>query len=178
MLLIYLLAFLLGPTITGRMACGFLLLIEMVPKKNQSWVGASLMVAEGSCAIIWTAYFVWISRNAFYFVYFDIGLSFLSLVGCLYITESPKYLFGMEKFEECRKVMVTIARRNGVKDYTEPSFDDENMILVESTEDVLDRINPSGPLRTSEPDRNFEHLLIPNQEDSQGRKTRYMTNTR
>lgn len=84
----------------------------------------------------------------------------------------------MEKFEECRKVMVTIARRNGVKDYTEPSFDDENMILVESTEDVLDRINPSGPLRTSEPDRNFEHLLIPNQEDPQGRKTRYMTNTR
>ena len=34
MLLIYMLAFLLGPTITGRMACGFLLLIEMVPKKN------------------------------------------------------------------------------------------------------------------------------------------------
>ncbi len=34
MLPIYVVAFLLGPCITGRMACGFLLLIEMVPKRN------------------------------------------------------------------------------------------------------------------------------------------------
>ncbi len=46
---IYIMAFFLGPCITGRMACGFLLLLELVPKKNQAWVGASLMVAEGSC---------------------------------------------------------------------------------------------------------------------------------
>ena len=46
---IYVVAFFLGPCVTGRMACGFLLLLEMVPSRNQSWVGASLMVAEGSC---------------------------------------------------------------------------------------------------------------------------------
>lgn len=30
----YVTAFLLGPTVTGRMACGFLLLLETMPKKN------------------------------------------------------------------------------------------------------------------------------------------------
>lgn len=48
MIPIYVTCFFLGPTVTGRMACGFLLLLEMVPKKNQSWVGAILMVAEGA----------------------------------------------------------------------------------------------------------------------------------
>jgi predicted ABC-type sugar transport system permease subunit len=95
-------AFLLGPCITGRMACGFLLLIEMVPKKYQARVGAALMVAEGSCVIIWTIFFYWISRNAFYFVYFVIGLNCFALVACIYLVESPRYLFGMENFDECR----------------------------------------------------------------------------
>jgi hypothetical protein len=34
MIPIYVVAFFLGPCVTGRMACGFLLLLEMVPKKN------------------------------------------------------------------------------------------------------------------------------------------------
>lgn len=119
---IYVVAFFLGPCVTGRMACGFLLLLEMVPKRNQAWVGASLMVAEGSCQIIWTIYFVWISRNAFYFIYFTVGLNVVAVIGCVYICESPRYLFGMEKFDECRKAMVYIAMRNGKKDYQEPIF--------------------------------------------------------
>lgn len=114
---IYVVAFALGPCVTGRMACGFLLLLEMMPKRNQTWVGAACMIAEGSCAIIWTGYFYFISRNAFYFIYFTIGLNLLAVFGCLYVTESPRYLFGMENFEECRKVMMTIARRNKVLDY-------------------------------------------------------------
>jgi len=48
MIPIYITAFLLGPTVTGRMACGFLLLLESLPKKNQSIIGASMMIAEGS----------------------------------------------------------------------------------------------------------------------------------
>ena len=47
MIPMYVAAFFLGPTVCGRMACGFLLLLEMVPKKNQAVTGASLMIAEG-----------------------------------------------------------------------------------------------------------------------------------
>jgi len=67
------------------------------------------MVAEGSCMIIWTIYFVWISKNAFYFIYFTIVLNVFALIGCIYVLESPRYLFGMEKFHECKKVMMVIA---------------------------------------------------------------------
>jgi hypothetical protein len=57
------------------------------------------MVGEGMCLVIWTIYFVAISRNSFYFIYFTIGLNIVALVGTLYLVESPRYLFGMEKFE-------------------------------------------------------------------------------
>jgi predicted ABC-type sugar transport system permease subunit len=83
------------------------------------------MVSEGSCTIIWTIYFYWISRNAFYFIYFTIFLNILAVIGCFYVVESPRYLFGMEQFEECRKVMMVIAKRNKVSDYEEPTFLDE-----------------------------------------------------
>jgi hypothetical protein len=58
---IYAAAFIFGICIIGRMACGFLLMMELVPTKYQSMVGAGLMVAEGSVQIIWTIYFVAIS---------------------------------------------------------------------------------------------------------------------
>jgi len=41
---------------------------------------------------------------------------------------------------------MTIARRNGKKDYEEPVFDEEYIIMVENQDDVIDRINPSGPV--------------------------------
>lgn len=143
---IYITAFLLGPCVCGRMACGFLLLIEMVPKKNQAWVGAAVMIAEGFCGIIWTAYFVLISRNAFYFIWFCVALTVIALVGTLYIVESPRYLYGMEKYNECRQAMISIAFRNGVTDYEEPLFEEEQILMVEDVEsDLIERINPSGP---------------------------------
>lgn len=143
---IYVAAFFLGPTITGRMACGFLLLMESVPKDYQAWAGAALMVGEGSCMILWTVYFVWINKNAYYFVYGSIVLSFICCFGMLYVEESPRYLFGMEKFEECKKVLTTIASKNGKKDYVEPTFSEENILLIENADDVIERINPSGPV--------------------------------
>lgn len=114
---IYAVAAFLGPCVIGRMACGFLLLMEIVPKKYQTWVGTAIMISEGASQIIWTIYFAFISRNAFFFIYFTIGLNFIALVGTLYIVESPRYLFGIERFDQCRQVMITIAARNGEKDY-------------------------------------------------------------
>ncbi len=58
---IYVGAFLLGPTVIGRMSCGFFLLMEQVPSRHQSAVGAVLMIAEGITVLIWTVYFVGIS---------------------------------------------------------------------------------------------------------------------
>ena len=76
------------------------------------------MVSEGACAIVWTFYFVVINRNAFYFIYFTVFINILALFSCFYLTESPRYLFGMEKFDECR---------NGKTDYIPPVFEDETV---------------------------------------------------
>jgi hypothetical protein len=67
------------------MACGFLLLLESVPRASQPIVGAVLMVSEGLTLIIWTGYLMWINTNVFYFIYFTILLNFIGLVGCLYV---------------------------------------------------------------------------------------------
>jgi hypothetical protein len=96
------------------------------------------MVALGFCVIIWTMYLYWISRNAFYFLYFTIGLNVIGVVATLYVVESPRYLFGIENFDECRQVLVTIAYRNGVTDYTAPIFEDELFDLIECEEEEDD----------------------------------------
>lgn len=114
---VYIVVAFLGPCVIGRMACGFLLLMEIVPRKYQTWVGTALMISEGSSTILWSIYFVAIDKNAFYFVYFTIGLNVVAILGVFYVVESPRYLFGMEKFDECRIVLKTIANRNGIKDY-------------------------------------------------------------
>jgi len=75
------------------------------------------MITEGSCQLIWTGYFVWISYNSFYFVYFVIGLSAFCGIANFYLLESPRYLFGVQKYDECRAVLSKIAARNGITDY-------------------------------------------------------------
>lgn len=119
------------------------------------------MVAEGFCLLIWTVYFVWISRNAFLFIYFTIGLNTIALIGCFYLVESPRYLFGMEKFDECRKVLKIIALRNGLKDYQIGAFEDEAIVMIESSEEVQAAVvNHSSGIKP-ENEGQFEHLLEP-----------------
>lgn len=72
-------------------------------------VAAAIMISEGSCQLIWTGYFVWISYDAFYFVYFVILMSVGCAIASFYVLESPRYLFGVEKYDECREVLAKIA---------------------------------------------------------------------
>jgi MFS family permease len=115
-------AFLIGPMYVGRLACGFLLLMELVPKKTSSTVGAALMVCQGSVLIYWSIYFVWIGSNAKYMLGLGVILNFVTAILSFFIPESPKYLFGKERFDEARKSLKTIASRNGVSDFKPPIF--------------------------------------------------------
>ncbi len=92
------------------------------------------MISEGMCQLIWTGYFLWISYDAFYFVYFCVGLSAIAGILSFYLVESPRYLFGVEKYDECRAVLVKIAERNGVTDYQPCKFEEEMYIMVEETD--------------------------------------------
>jgi hypothetical protein len=96
---------------------------------------------------------------------------------------------------------VTIARRNGVKDYEEPVFNEENIVYIENADDVIERINPSGPVSpegSEDPSQEvevragtqFNHLNLPTNRETNNpgmpqrtevgktvldRKTRYLT---
>jgi hypothetical protein len=163
--------FLAGPCIIGRMSCGFLLIMELVHSRNAPRVGAGLMVAEGSTLIIWTLYFAYISQNAFAFMYFATGLNFLTAFLCAFIPESPRWYFGMERFEESRATINKLASYNGVEDYTCERFDEEFDIFVEEAEFTDGRITQGT--RTTENretgtgvrgTKNFSHLLASERE--------------
>ena len=92
----YIIMFVTGPMVIGRMACGFLLIMELVHSRNAPRVGAALMVAEGGALVVWTIYFKWVSQNALGFL---VGCSILNLIMaicCWFIPESPRWYFGME----------------------------------------------------------------------------------
>ena len=75
------------------------------------------MIAEGMTVLIWTVYFVGISQNAFYLIYFVLAVNVVAALATFWVTESPRYLFGMERYEEARAVLVKYAKRNGVTNY-------------------------------------------------------------
>lgn len=81
------------------MSCGFLLMMELVPNAYQSAVGAGLMVAEGSVQIIWTIYFLTVSKNAITFLKGAAVLNLVTAILCwIFLVESPRYLFGTHQF--------------------------------------------------------------------------------
>lgn len=124
-------AFLIGPMYVGRLCSGFLLLMELVPKKTSSTVGAALMVCQGSVLIYWSIYFVWIDYNAKYMLGVGVILNFITAILSFFIPESPKYLFGKEKFDEARNSLKKIASGNGVSDFKPPIFEHENTLHIE-----------------------------------------------
>jgi len=89
------------------------------------------MVAEGAALITWTIYFRFISQNSFPFMYFTTILNFVTAFMSWFISETPRYWFGMEEWDKCREVLALIARRNGVKDFVPPRFEEENDVYVE-----------------------------------------------
>ena len=110
-------AFLAMPCIIARMSCGFLLLMEHVPRKQQAAVGAVIMVSEGLCQVLWVFFLTVISKNTFQFMYFAVALNIVTAICFIWVPESPRYLYGINNLEKCAEVLAYIAAKNGVKDY-------------------------------------------------------------
>jgi hypothetical protein len=96
-------------------------------------------------------------------------LNFVTAILSFFIPESPKYLFGKERFDECRQSLKTIASRNGVSDFKPPIFLHENTLHIEiDDEDDLAMIQQTQPDRLTTmkesdahgraTDKNFDHL--------------------
>ena len=154
-------AFIAGPCIIARMSCGFLLLMEHVPTKQQASVGAVIMVSEGLCQLLWVLFLTVIGPNTFHFMYFAIFLNVITAIAFYWVPESPRYLYGINNLEKCSEVLTYIAKMNGIKDYSPPKFEVEYEIDigVECVDD--DDNNTNNNIRPSENEKskNFDSVL-------------------
>ena len=157
-------AFLAGPCIIARMSCGFIMLMEHMPKKHQAKVGAVVMVSEGLCQVLWVFFLAVISKDTFYFMYFAIALNIVTCVACYWVPESPRYLYGINNLDKCKEIFRYIAKMNGIKDYVDPDFPVEYEITAECVDDDSSRPSEQQPLAGSkkhlgQPEGNFDSLL-------------------
>ena len=98
----YAAAFCFGFCTIGRIAGGFMLLMELVPTKQQPVVGGIAMVAEASSLMLWVLYLTQVSKQAEYFLLYTTALNAALLIPICFITESPRWLYGMGDFERCQ----------------------------------------------------------------------------
>ena len=131
-------AFIAGPCIIARMSCGFLLLMEHMPTKQQAAVGAVIMISEGCTQIFWVFFLTVISKDTFYFMYFAMALNLISAIAFFWVPESPRYLYGINDLEKCSQVLAYIAKMNGVQDYSAPKFEVEFDIQVDNVDETKD----------------------------------------
>jgi hypothetical protein len=67
-------------------------------------------------------------------MYFATGMNFFFAFMCAFIPESPRWYFGMERFEESRAIINKLGSLNGVKDFKCERFDEEFDIFVEEAD--------------------------------------------
>ena len=77
---------------------------------------------------------------------------------CTFLPESPRYYFGTERYDDCRKSLRYIAKFNGVKDFKDPHFDAEDFIFVEDVDEDVEH-SPGAVAKALRNDDTFDHLL-------------------
>ena len=132
--LLYVAVFFAGPAIIGRMACGFLMLMEHMTRPNQAKIGAVIMVFEGLGQVIWVFYLTCISKNTDYFTYFALAINIVTCICLFWVPESPRYLYGINELEKCKETLKYIAAKNGVTNYEAPVFEADYEITVENVD--------------------------------------------
>ena len=134
----------------------------------------------------------WLDIYAFPMLFFAAALAGVCALLCFALPESPRYLFGTEDFDKCRKVLSYIARFNGVKNWEDPHFDAEDNIFIEA-DDLDGPLSPQSPGGTAKQveDPKFDHLLDEKRQTTKSpkdnrtmkqtekdRKSRYLTTGR
>ena len=109
----------------GRGTVGYLYTLELVPLSYQPAIGTSLQFFSSSVTVLATIYFYFISKYWVWLQLFGWTLNLITIVGVIFMPESPKFLLTMKKYDECRKAMTIIGRFNGNKNDFDGKFDQE-----------------------------------------------------
>jgi len=84
---------------------GYINVCEYVQIKWKNHVCSLMLVFDMLTVILASIYWKWISRDCTWLIVFGISLNALSIIGVLFIPESPEYLYCFYRFRECRDVI-------------------------------------------------------------------------
>ena len=117
--------FLFGTASVGRCSISFLYLMELLPKAQQVLVGTSLQVMNSLVIVIACVYFSKISKNWIWLEIIACILGVISMVGCYFLPESPKFLISRKRYNEARAAINWIAKFNCQREQFNSQFDRE-----------------------------------------------------
>ena len=113
LMVLYVITFFIGVGLIGRFTTGFVLLTELTPKRHQAIVGASLMIGDSAATLYITAY-LRVTQSATGMVWIGFVFNIISLIGIMFLTESPEWLVSVGRTSEGLRIMQKVAKINGV----------------------------------------------------------------
>jgi MFS family permease len=123
------LMFLFGTCCAGRYSTSYVYLSELMPLSNRTLACSATQFIDASTLILLTLYFRFMSKEWLHFQIFGASMTLLCFFACLFIPESPDYLYSKGRYEEARKLLIRIGginrRFNGREVLSEWKFDKE-----------------------------------------------------
>lgn len=116
-----------GISETGRYYVNYVYAIEILPKRAQHLGGLIIFLIFGTFKICICVYFM-TSKNRQWknLAYFGIGFCAFSLIlTFLYLTESPRFLFGMKRYKETNQILRRMQKMNQGRRTQLQFFDEE-----------------------------------------------------
>jgi hypothetical protein len=107
--------FLMGGTTSGKLGVGFPYLVELLGKKYRPLYATMMNVASSLVGVIGTLYFVYVSKNAYYFMWGGFVWQLSSLFASRWIPESPIYYLHKGMLKEGEQALQFMADLNGKK---------------------------------------------------------------
>ena len=114
--------FIVGFFTSMRTGIGWPYLLELVPKRDRPYHATLYGIIGANWGVIGAVFFVFCSKNAYYFMGFGYVLQITALVISLTLPESPVYLLSKGKLKEGEEALAKIAKVNGATlrfDYNE-----------------------------------------------------------
>lgn len=115
---LYGIMFLNGVSTSGRLITGYTYLLEFYPEKSYSTVGTIHLVCELLPGLLIVIYFAFISKTWQWILVWSSSVNIIMLItGLLVLPESAKWLYNKKRYNDCRQVLKSMAKTNGVQDH-------------------------------------------------------------
>ena len=109
------LIFFFGMGGVGRSSIAYLYMQELLPQNKQTLVGTILQLNNGVVAVYTVLYYWFISKNWIGINSFGAALTGISMLGVLFLPESPKFLLTKRRYDHARNAINFIAKINNTK---------------------------------------------------------------